>query len=472
MTTNVPAPTFGANGFIAPLESAILAGAQADLNQAFGGNLNPALNTPQGQLASSLTAIIAQTDSEFLALSNGVDPAYAAGRMQDAIGRIYFLTRIPASSTTVTVRCTGAVGTVIPVGSMVSDAAGNLYTSLAAGTIPIAGFIDIVFSSVLTGPIACPIGYITAIYQAIIGWDRVENLAAGTPGTDVESRADFEFRRELSVAMNAQGTLDAILGTVLQVANVLDAYGTENVTSIQSGAQVIGTIATTVLTVSAVASGTLAVGDMVIGAGIEQGTFISSLGTGTGGTGTYNLNLTHTIGAPTTFVVAQGGVRLKAHSIYFAVYGGLAQSIGNAIWLKKSPGCDYNGNTTVTVTDSGNGTYQLPYPSYTVLFQIPAPVAIKFAITMATNAQVPNDAIAQVRDAVLATFNGSSGTSRARIGAEIYHSSYYSAIFALGQWVQIFEILVGVGTANRTSVLIGIHQVPTLTSTDISVTFS
>ena len=91
---------------------------------------------------------------------------------------------------------------------------------------------------------------------------------------------------------------------------------------------------------------------------------------------------------------------------------------------------------------------------------------------MATNAQVPNDAIAQVRDAVLATFNGSSGTSRARIGAEIYHSSYYSAIFALGQWVQIFEILVGVGTANRTSVLIGIHQVPTLTSTDISVTFS
>jgi len=51
-----------------------------------------------------------------------------------------------------------------------------------------------------------------------------------------------------------------------------------------------GSIATTVLTVSAVATGQLAVGQQIIGAGIAANTFIVSLGTGAGLTGTYNLS--------------------------------------------------------------------------------------------------------------------------------------------------------------------------------------
>ena len=52
-TTSVPQPTFGATGFQAPAESDILAGVLADMSAALGGNLNTALSTPQGQLASS-----------------------------------------------------------------------------------------------------------------------------------------------------------------------------------------------------------------------------------------------------------------------------------------------------------------------------------------------------------------------------------------------------------------------------------
>ena len=61
MATNVPAPTFGPTGFVAPAESAILAGVQADQQAAFaaaGIALNPSLTSAQGQLATSLTAII------------------------------------------------------------------------------------------------------------------------------------------------------------------------------------------------------------------------------------------------------------------------------------------------------------------------------------------------------------------------------------------------------------------------------
>jgi hypothetical protein len=50
-------------------------------------------------------------------------------------------------------------------------------------------------------------------------------------------------------------------------------------------------ITTNVMTVTAVANGTLKVGQVVAGAGITYGTTIVSLGTGAGGTGTYNLSV-------------------------------------------------------------------------------------------------------------------------------------------------------------------------------------
>lgn len=57
--------------------------------------------------------------------------------------------------------------------------------------------------------------------------------------------------------------------------------------------------ASTTMTVTAVAYGTLAVGDQVNGTGVTAGTTIASLGTGTGGTGTYILNNSQTVASTT-----------------------------------------------------------------------------------------------------------------------------------------------------------------------------
>ena len=472
MTTHVPFPTFGVTGLTVPAELDILAGVQADQQAAFGGNLNPSLTTPQGQLAQSLTAIIGNKNNQFLALANSVDPAFASGRMQDAIGRIYYLTRIPASSTTVTATCMGNVGAIIPVGAKATDQAGTIYQCTQAGTIPSSGSINLTFACVTTGAIACPIGYLNKIYQSIAGWDSITNAVAGVVGNAVESRADFEFRRSQSVALNAQGSLQSILGSVLQIPDVLDAYAIENVTEVTSGAAVTGSISGLVLTVTNVSSGTISVGHTIVGAGVEQGTTIVSLGTGTTGTGTYNINISQSISSE-SLTIAYGGVRLVNHSLYIAVYGGVAQAIAQAIWNKKSPGCNYNGNTTETVYDYGNALnpYHAPYPSYAVTFEIPTPVPIKFAVHMQNSAQVPSDAMTQVKNAIYAAFHGSEGSQRARIGSDIFHSNYYACLFNLGKWVLIYDIRVGVTTVNRDSVLIQINQVPTLTLADITVTF-
>ena len=58
-TTNVPAPSLTDAGFVAPSEQDILSGVLADMNAALGGGANTALSTPQGQIALSETAILA-----------------------------------------------------------------------------------------------------------------------------------------------------------------------------------------------------------------------------------------------------------------------------------------------------------------------------------------------------------------------------------------------------------------------------
>jgi uncharacterized phage protein gp47/JayE len=228
--TAVPSIEFTETGLVLPQGSAVLAGVQSDINAAFGGKLNPALNTPQGQLASSLSAIIEDNNDQFAEFVNQVDPDTNDGFMQDAIARIYFLNRSPGASTVVQCVCVGALGTVIPVGAQAKDNSGNLYLCTQAGTIPVGGSITLPFANAVVGPIACPANTLSTIYQAIPGWDTINNPADGVVGANVETAAEFRQRRDQSVALNAHGSLPSIYAAVFDVSGVIDAYATENVT--------------------------------------------------------------------------------------------------------------------------------------------------------------------------------------------------------------------------------------------------
>src|ERR1700752_2152357 len=111
--SNVPPIVFAPTGLQVPQTPEILDGVYEDFNEAFGGGLNPALETPQGQLVTSLTTIIADKNAQILELVNQMDPDTNDGAYQDAIARIYFLTRAAGAPTTVACLCVGAFGTVI-----------------------------------------------------------------------------------------------------------------------------------------------------------------------------------------------------------------------------------------------------------------------------------------------------------------------------------------------------------------------
>jgi hypothetical protein len=399
-TTSVPDIQFTPTGLVLPAEQDILAGVQADMNAAFGGNLNPSLSTPQGQLSTSMTAIIGDKNSEIASIVNQVDPAKAEGRMQDAIGRIYFIDRKPGTPTTVTATCVGLSGTVIPVGAKAQDGSGNLYLCAQAGAIGAGGSVDLPFSCSANGPTACQTGTLTKIYQAIPGWDSINNAAPGVVGRNVESRAEFELRRQESVAKNGQSLVASIYGNLVDVDGVTDAYVNEN---------------------------------------------------------------------PLPTAVTIGGYTLAPHSVYAAVVGGQASDIANAVWIKKSLGCNYNGNTTFTIKDETN--YSYPYPEYTVKWVTPDPLPVKFAVQLANNPLLPSDIVAQVKSAIVAAFNGQDGGIRARTGATIFASRFYGGVSAIApSVVSILSILIGSPTANATSMTVNIDRVPTIDPNDIAVT--
>lgn len=402
MTTNVPPVQFTPAGLVVPQESAILAGVQADYNDAFGGDLNPALETPQGQLASSTAAIVADANAVLAQFVNQVDPDTASGFMQDAIGRIYFLDRQPGAPTVVACECVGNAGTIIPVGAQAADTSGNRYTCIEAGTIPPSGSVTLQFANVVDGPIPCPSNSLTVIFQAITGWDTINNPAPGVLGADVESQAAFAYRRAQSVALNAQGSLPAIYANVFDQADVLDVYATENTT-----------------------------------------------------------NATVNVGAT--------NYPLVPHSLYVAVVGGDNDEIAKAIWVKKNVGCDYNGNTTVVVTDDSG--YLPPLPTYTVKFQRPTPLAIKFAVELVSDPGLPSNIVDLVKESIIATFTGANGGQRVRIGSNLLASKFYSGVINIDPTVvQVISILLGSVTPTLTAQLIGIDQAPTVQASDITVT--
>jgi len=470
-SSNVPQIQWTENGLVVPQEADILTGRFNDFNNAFGGNLRNDLSNPVGQLTQSEAAIIGNKNNEWLNFIAGIDPRTSTGRMQDGIGQLYYLTRIAASPTIVTARCYGLQNTLINADLTAQDQAGNVYVCLNDGIISGTGYVDLTFSCSTTGPISCPIGYLNRIYKGISGWDSITNLAEGTPGTNVETPQAFEYRRQQSVALNAQGSLSAILANVLNVSGVTDAFTYQNTSMLPRGASFTGSISGTTLTVTAISSGIIEIGMMVTGVLVEQGQTIISAGTGVGGIGTYNLSISQSLGS-TSLHCGFYGVYLLPHSIYVAAYGGNQNNIAQAIFNKMSPGCDFNGNTNVTIYDNGNGLYTVPYPSYLITYQIPIVTPILFNVSMQQNSGVPANAISLVKQAIIDAFNGLDEQGKARIASTIFASRYYSAIINLGAWAHIYSVQLGVGTANKTFVAMQMDQIPTLSDTNITVTFT
>jgi hypothetical protein len=122
-----------------------------------------------------------------------------------------------------------------------------------------------------------------------------------------------------------------------------------------SNASVTGSISGTTLTVTAVGSGTVCLGQVISGTGVTAGTKITAKGTGLGGTGTYTVSVSQTVASTTITCQIPAlpiGTTLFAHSS--SAVGMLPQRI-----IANGTGTGAQGNV--------GGTYQLDIPQVMAL---------------------------------------------------------------------------------------------------------
>ena len=98
---------------------------------------------------------------------------------------------------------------------------------------------------------------------------------------------------------------------------------------------------------------------------------------------------------------------LRAHSIFVSVVGGSDEDIAEAIYNSCSAGCDYNGNTTVSVTDSATKAVE------NVTFYRPDEYDVYVKVTLAGRDSLPDEYEKTVKSAV---YNNFYGESTATIG--------------------------------------------------------
>jgi hypothetical protein len=148
---------------------------------------------------------------------------------------------------------------------------------------------------------------------------------------------------EFIVSECDEGTLSRDTATVAAGAGVIPAgmvLGKR--TKAADAAVVTGSIAATTLTVTAVTSGTLSVGQTISGSGITAGTKITALGTGTGTGGTYTVDTSQTA-ASTTVTASAASSAAYAGNTGNGAMGAITVSAGAKV-----------GDYKLTITEPGS----------------------------------------------------------------------------------------------------------------------
>lgn len=176
-------------------------------------------------------------------------------------------------------------------GALIAGAAG-----VTVGLFARAKNSDGTVSNAHPGTTACRLGFVGRDQPALITIWLAEASLLVQSGLEMSlfSQGDFWARFAAGAAIGQKVFANYSDGSCVA--------GTAG--SPPTGAVVTGAISGTTLTVSAVSSGTLAVGQVISGSGVTAGTYITALGTGVGGVGTYTVSASQT--AASTTITALG----------------------------------------------------------------------------------------------------------------------------------------------------------------------
>jgi len=180
------------------------------------------------------------------------------------------------------------------------------YASYADGKVTFAATGSAPTGGSVTGSIAASTFSVTASIADNVMTVTVVGSGTVVPGATISGTnvvSGTRVAEQLTGTAGGVGTYSVNIAQTVASTTVSGTYGT--------------------LTVTAVGSGSLAIGNVLSGSGVTAATFITARGTGTGGTGTYIVSPTQT--AASTTITATGAVETKWYAATNALAGELVK---------------------------------------------------------------------------------------------------------------------------------------------------
>jgi len=211
-----------------------LAEIQGDARSIFGQDIDLSSDTMDGQHVSLFAESTADLDelAELVWLS--FDPDLAFGNSLSRLVKINGIERSQGAYSTVNLTLTGTASTLVPQGSIISNANGTVtvYTT-ADARIDATGTVIVTAMPDSMGAISADASTLTSIKSPLFGWDSVTNATAMTLGKVRESDQNLRTRRSSSVSKGSRNMTEALWAKLADLTGVIDVAVLENATQYQ-----------------------------------------------------------------------------------------------------------------------------------------------------------------------------------------------------------------------------------------------
>lgn len=219
-------------GVIVPDTSNILTDVQAEYTDVFGADLVTTPDTPQGVLISAEALARIQVVKNNAALANEINPNIAGGVFLDALLALTGMQRTKQTQTLVAnVALAGVPGTLIPAGAQAQTSAGDIFQSTGDVTLDSSGLGAVNFVAINYGPVPCAANALSHIVSSVLGWETINNPAAGILGLSTQSDQAARALRQNTLAFQGVSLANAITSALYATEGVTNVAFLENVSS-------------------------------------------------------------------------------------------------------------------------------------------------------------------------------------------------------------------------------------------------
>ena len=177
-------------------------------------------STQQGKFIAIFADEAIKNGGQNIEIANQLNPNYSTGVWLDATANRFFLSRSPAISSRVVLKCQGVPGTIINAGSLVADDSNINWRLVDDAQIQVNGLVEAIFECTQSGAIGAGVNKINNIKTAVLGWETATNEKEPSLGQEQQSDLSLSNERIQALGNQSISTTEALRAALSRIEGV------------------------------------------------------------------------------------------------------------------------------------------------------------------------------------------------------------------------------------------------------------